>query len=214
MNNEKAKIKFEVIKGVEGASLYINDYRVSGPKPWGGGTITNEFRVDREEINKALRLLAEPEKPIRDTDKSPVTCPKCKRVDGLMWDARPKIWRCVWKDCEYIEKLEKICKTCGGRKKVTEQGWFFGHQFLVDCPDCPDYPQEEPKPRNDILVMPKLWIGQIYNVCTNPCDMLCGPCICGAWHHLEEWVITRKKLTKDGWVNPTAPKIETNADKS
>ncbi|KKL20148.1 hypothetical protein LCGC14_2458410, partial [marine sediment metagenome] len=40
-------------------------------------------------IFEVLALLGEPEKPIRDTDKSPVTCPKCKRVDGLMWDARP-----------------------------------------------------------------------------------------------------------------------------
>ncbi len=65
-----------------------------------------------------LEALLKPEKPIRDTDKSPVTCPKCKRVDGLMWDARPKIWRCVWKDCDYIERPEKPCDRCGGSGEI------------------------------------------------------------------------------------------------
>lgn len=35
MDNEKVKI--ELINGCEGKSVYINDYRVAGSKPWGGG---------------------------------------------------------------------------------------------------------------------------------------------------------------------------------
>ncbi len=58
--------------------------------------------------------------------------------------------------------------------------------------------------KNNFIPMPKEWIGQYYNACTDPCDMLCGPCACGATHHLDEWVISRKKLTKDGWVMPNA----------
>lgn len=28
-----------------------------------------------------------------------------------------------------------------------------------------------------------------YNACTDPCDMLEGPCACGAWHRRDEgWV--------------------------
>ncbi len=143
----------------------------------------------------------------RDIEKSLVDCPKCKRVDGLMWDARPKIWRCVWKDCEYIERPEKpVCSTCGGSRRKyekSERQMPFGIiGTYVSCPYCQP---KEPEPRNDILVMPRLWMGQVYNACTDPCDMLQGPCACGAWHHLEEWIITRKKLTKDGWVNPVQP---------
>ena len=53
-------------------------------------------------VDEALILLSDVDEYVRDIEKSPVPCPKCKRVDGLMWNARPKIWRCVWKDCEYI----------------------------------------------------------------------------------------------------------------
>ena len=35
--------------------------------------------------------------------------------------------------------------------------------------------------------MPEEYLGQFYNACTDPCDMLQGPCACGAWHHQEEW---------------------------
>ena len=54
--------------------------------------------------------------------------------------------------------------------------------------------------KNNLMPMPVEWIGQYHNACTNPCDMLCGPCACGAWHHLDEWIITRKRLTAEGWV--------------
>ena len=46
--------KIEIVKGVEGHSLYINDYRVCGPKPWSGGVVIWHFEVDKKEIEKAL----------------------------------------------------------------------------------------------------------------------------------------------------------------
>lgn len=52
--------------------------------------------------------------------------------------------------------------------------------------------------KNDFMEMPKDWIGQVHNACTDPCDMLNGPCVCGAWHHWDEWIIIRKKLTMKG----------------
>jgi len=36
------KFKVAVIQGREGLSVYINDYRVAGSKPWGGGTVLYE----------------------------------------------------------------------------------------------------------------------------------------------------------------------------
>lgn len=48
------KVKIEVVAGVEGKCLYINDYRVAGPKPWGGGTAIASFEIDNEKLKKAL----------------------------------------------------------------------------------------------------------------------------------------------------------------
>ena len=41
----KPMITATVIKGVEGDSLYINEHRVMGPKPWGGGPAIFERKV-------------------------------------------------------------------------------------------------------------------------------------------------------------------------
>ena len=49
-------IKIEVIAGVEGACLAINNTRVAGPKPWGGGRITNTFVSDQDRILGALNI--------------------------------------------------------------------------------------------------------------------------------------------------------------
>lgn len=40
----------KVVDGVEGPSLYIDDYRVAGPKPWGGGQILYEFKFDDADL--------------------------------------------------------------------------------------------------------------------------------------------------------------------
>lgn len=90
------------------------------------------------------------------------------------------------------------CETCGdsGRDPTFDQA-----SGLADADPCPDCQKPE-QSKNDLLPMPKEWIGKIYNACTVPCDMLYGPCVCGAWHHFDEWIITRKKLTAKGWVEP------------
>jgi hypothetical protein len=48
--------KVTVLKGVEGFSVYINDYRVAGPKPWGGGKILQEWKVERKDMETALHI--------------------------------------------------------------------------------------------------------------------------------------------------------------
>jgi hypothetical protein len=36
---------------------------------------------------------------------------------------------------------------------------------------------------------PEQWTDYHYNGCEEPCDMLFGPCVCGAWHTLDDdWV--------------------------
>jgi len=42
-------------------------------------------------------------------------------------------------------------------------------------------------PKNNLASMPEEYLGQFHNACTDPCDMLQGPCACGATHHQEEW---------------------------
>ena len=34
--------------------VYINDYRVVGPKPWGGGKVLVEWNIDRSVIEEAM----------------------------------------------------------------------------------------------------------------------------------------------------------------
>lgn len=39
---------FEVIRGVEGCCLALDDTRIAGPKPWGGGTVIHAWKTDEE----------------------------------------------------------------------------------------------------------------------------------------------------------------------
>jgi hypothetical protein len=43
-------VQIEVVKGVEGHALYINDYRVAGPKPWGGGQTVHKWKVKGDDL--------------------------------------------------------------------------------------------------------------------------------------------------------------------
>lgn len=40
--------KFEVIRGVEGCCLALDDTRIAGPKPWGGGSVIHAWETDKE----------------------------------------------------------------------------------------------------------------------------------------------------------------------
>lgn len=49
INDYRVKITF--VQGVEGKSCYINDYRVCGPKPWGGGKVLYEAETQLSEFS-------------------------------------------------------------------------------------------------------------------------------------------------------------------
>lgn len=55
------KVIFEVIKGVEGHSLYVGDkhggHRLAGNKPWGGGEVVHSFKVNVDELRQELDHL-------------------------------------------------------------------------------------------------------------------------------------------------------------
>jgi hypothetical protein len=59
------KVVFKLIDGVEGMSLYLNDQRIAGPKPWGGGTVMKTWHTSANEI---LQILA-------SADTKEETCP-------------------------------------------------------------------------------------------------------------------------------------------
>ena len=48
------EILIAYVKGVEGNSLYVNDFRVYGPKPWGGGTVIKEWIITLDNLKEAL----------------------------------------------------------------------------------------------------------------------------------------------------------------
>lgn len=48
------RVNVEVISGVEGPCLSINEYRVAGPKPWGGGQVTKSWVTSRRDILAAF----------------------------------------------------------------------------------------------------------------------------------------------------------------
>lgn len=49
-------IDINIVSGCEGEALYINDYRVSGPKPWGGGRVVKCFETTKNDILRSLDL--------------------------------------------------------------------------------------------------------------------------------------------------------------
>jgi hypothetical protein len=52
---------------------------------------------------------------------------------------------------------------------------------------------------SNMVPWPAEWTDYHYNASHEPCDMLVGPCSCGAWHHAtEEWV--RETLARHNTV--------------
>jgi len=42
-------------------------------------------------------------------------------------------------------------------------------------------------PRSGLLGWPSGWDERNYNGSNEPCDMIVGPCACGAWHGPDDW---------------------------
>jgi len=52
---KKNPTKIEIVQGVEGQCLVVNDYRVAGPKPWGGGTVIKTWVREKKDFKEALK---------------------------------------------------------------------------------------------------------------------------------------------------------------
>ena len=42
--NREDRVEIEILHGVEGNCVVINNRRVAGNKPWGGGSIIGEYK--------------------------------------------------------------------------------------------------------------------------------------------------------------------------
>jgi hypothetical protein len=76
---------FEVIRGVEGCCLALDDTRIAGPKPWGGGTVIHAWETAKEykavDVNsRHYKLFGTPERAaqlITDNCKYLSYCGQC-----------------------------------------------------------------------------------------------------------------------------------------
>lgn len=50
-------ILIEIVAGVEGPSLYFDQYRFAGNKPWGGGKIIHSWKVTAKDLRESLRQI-------------------------------------------------------------------------------------------------------------------------------------------------------------
>lgn len=53
----KDTVTIEQLSGCEGDSLVINNIRICGSKPWGGGSIIKTWKVKRSRIIEALGII-------------------------------------------------------------------------------------------------------------------------------------------------------------
>jgi FtsZ-binding cell division protein ZapB len=83
---------FEVVRGAEGDCLLLDDTRICGPKPWGGGTVTKTFHT-----NKAYAVV-----PKDELDKLKAENAELVRVLHELEQEAVHAYRCLQYDCETI----------------------------------------------------------------------------------------------------------------
>lgn len=49
-------MKVELVEGVEGYCLCVNDIRIAGPKPWGGGKVVKTWCLTERQVYELLDL--------------------------------------------------------------------------------------------------------------------------------------------------------------
>lgn len=50
------EFEIAIVNGVAGNSISLNEYRIAGPKPWGGGTVEKKWIINSRDIAEALRM--------------------------------------------------------------------------------------------------------------------------------------------------------------
>ena len=65
---ERATEVLQIVQGPEGSALYLNDTRIAGPKPWGGGQVTKTWETKSSDILAALSQRPDVERLERERD--------------------------------------------------------------------------------------------------------------------------------------------------
>ena len=47
-------VHVDICTGASGECVYVNDHRVKGGKPWGGGTVTKSIEIKTDELLRAI----------------------------------------------------------------------------------------------------------------------------------------------------------------
>lgn len=92
--------KFEVVSGVGGYSLYLDDTRIAGAKPWGGGCLVKAFNTEENYVQERTCRIEQ----ISETE---MRCSAC----GYLYD---------WMEVDHLGdgKLSydgDYCKGCGAK---------------------------------------------------------------------------------------------------
>ena len=56
----KKTVEVVLSRGVEGLCIYVNDHRICGPKPWGGGKTVKRWTVEIDEIKESIGIIERP----------------------------------------------------------------------------------------------------------------------------------------------------------
>lgn len=56
-NTKEDKYTLDIIQGVEGLCIGINDFRIAGPKPWGGGKVLHSWKFSLKDLQDAFPYL-------------------------------------------------------------------------------------------------------------------------------------------------------------
>lgn len=59
MADKDIKVKVWLIKGPMGLSICLDQHRVCGPKPWGGGEMVQEWTIPLKELEYVVRNAKE-----------------------------------------------------------------------------------------------------------------------------------------------------------
>lgn len=78
-------VEIAIVTGVEGDSLYVNEHRCAGPKPWGGGSVKWTKNVRAEDFLKHVHDALEVYLP---NVKSDTSCPDCLELRAQGDDER------------------------------------------------------------------------------------------------------------------------------
>lgn len=54
MTSKMTEWELKYVQGVEGNSIYLNDFRIAGPKPWGGGKVLRQWKVTLADLERAI----------------------------------------------------------------------------------------------------------------------------------------------------------------